>query len=279
MLFCLSTNGLALPAHAAELAELGVTHVTVTVTAVDPKIGSRIYAWVRDGKVIHRGEDAARLLLERQIEGIKILKKHGVIVKSNTIVVPGVNDQHVIEVSKLLSSLDVDIQNIMNAAVEKKLIDTASRVNFAKNSLVLAVPSGNPAKVKDLASLKSAEVKRIAVGNPASVPAGNYTKNALTKLGDWDPLASKFVLAESVRQVLDYLSRGEVDAGFVYGTDAKKAEGKVTVLAEVPTEKPVIYPIASLSASPNKKDAATFIAFVTGPKGQEILAKYGFKKP
>jgi len=170
-------------------------------------------------------------------------------------------------------------EKTMNAAVEKKLIDTASRVNFAKNSLVLAVPSGNPAKVKDLASLKSAEVKRIAVGNPASVPAGNYTKNALTKLGDWDPLASKFVLAESVRQVLDYLSRGEVDAGFVYGTDAKKAEGKVTVLAEVPTEKPVIYPIASLSASPNKKDAATFIAFVTGPKGQEILAKYGFKKP
>lgn len=113
MLFCLSTNGLALPAHAAELAELGVTHVTVTVTAVDPKIGSRIYAWVRDGKVIHRGEDAAKLLLERQLEGIKILKEHDVIVKVNTIVVPGVNDQHVLEVSKVLSELGVDIQNIM----------------------------------------------------------------------------------------------------------------------------------------------------------------------
>jgi len=113
MLFCLSTNGLALPAHAAELAELGVSHVTVTITAVDPKIGARIYAWVRDGKVIHRGEDAAKLLLSRQIEGIKILKEHGVIVKSNTIVVPGVNDQHVLEISKTLSELGVDIQNIM----------------------------------------------------------------------------------------------------------------------------------------------------------------------
>jgi nitrogen fixation protein NifB len=113
MLFCLSTNGLALPGQAAELAELGVTHVTVTVNAVSPKIGARIYSWARDGKVIHRGEAAAGLLLERQIEGIKILKAHGVIVKSNTIVIPGVNDSHVLDVSKVLSGLGVDIQNIM----------------------------------------------------------------------------------------------------------------------------------------------------------------------
>ncbi|KHK02837.1 radical SAM protein [Desulfovibrio sp. TomC] len=113
LLFCLSTNGLALPTYAAALAELGVTHVTVTVNAVDPKIGARIYSWARDGKVIHRGEAAASLLLSRQIEGIKILKEHDLIVKSNTIVIPGVNDQHVVEVSKMLSGLGVDIQNIM----------------------------------------------------------------------------------------------------------------------------------------------------------------------
>ena len=113
MLFCLSTNGLALPAHAAELAELGVTHVTVTVNAVDPKVGAKVYAWARDGKVILRGEAAAKLLLERQLEGIRILKEKGVIVKSNTIVIPGVNDHHVLEISKKLSELGVDIQNIM----------------------------------------------------------------------------------------------------------------------------------------------------------------------
>lgn len=113
LLFCLSTNGLALPQYAAELAELGVTHVTVTVNAVDPKIGARIYSWARDGKVILRGEAAAELLLARQIEGIRILKEHDLIVKSNTIVIPGVNDHHVVEVSKTLSYLGVDIQNIM----------------------------------------------------------------------------------------------------------------------------------------------------------------------
>lgn len=113
LLFCLSTNGLALPAYAKTLAELGVSHVTVTVNAVDPKIGARIYSWARDGKVIHRGEAAAELLLARQIEGIGILKEHDIIVKSNTIVIPGVNDHHVVEVSKTLSYLGVDIQNIM----------------------------------------------------------------------------------------------------------------------------------------------------------------------
>ena len=170
-------------------------------------------------------------------------------------------------------------QKTMDMAVEKKLIDVPTRVNFAQNSLVLTVPAGNPAKVKDLASLKAAEVKRVAVGNPETVPAGRYTKAALVKLGEWDPIASKFVMAESVRQVLDYLSRGEVDAGFVYGTDAKKGGEKVKVVAEIPLEKPVSYPIAVLTAAANKKDAAAFIAFVTSPKGQEILAQYGFKKP
>ncbi len=170
-------------------------------------------------------------------------------------------------------------QKTMDQAVEKKLIDVPTRANFVQNALVLSVPAGNPAKVKDLTSLAAAQVKRIAVGNPDSVPVGRYTKAALTKLGQWDALSPKFVLAESVRQVLDYLSRGEVDAGFVYATDAKQGGDKVKVIAEVPVETPVIYPIAVVAGSAHAKDAATFVSFVTGPKGQAILAKYGFKKP
>ncbi len=170
-------------------------------------------------------------------------------------------------------------QKSMDQAAEKKLIDPATRVNIAQNALVLAVPAGNPAKATDLASLKTAQVKRLAIGNPDSVPVGRYTKAALTKLGEWDALAPKFVLAESVRQVLDYLARGEVEAGFVYATDAKQAGDKVAVTAEIPLEKPVTYPMAVLAAATAPKDAAAFVAFVTGPKGQEILAKYGFKKP
>ncbi|MFP5259327.1 MAG: molybdate ABC transporter substrate-binding protein, partial [Acidobacteriota bacterium] len=105
------------------------------------------------------------------------------------------------------------------------------------------------------------------------------TKAALTKAGLWDALSAKCILAESVRQVLDYLARGEVDAGFVYGTDAKQGGDKVKVIAEVPVETPVSYPIAVLAGAKDKKDAAAFVTFVAGPKGQEILAKFGFKKP
>ncbi|MFU2208555.1 molybdate ABC transporter substrate-binding protein [Solidesulfovibrio sp. C21] len=170
-------------------------------------------------------------------------------------------------------------QKTMDKAVDKKLIDTATRVNFAQNSLVLAVPAANPAKVKDLASLQGAGVKTIAVGNPETVPAGTYTKTALTKAGVWDTLKPKFIMAESVRQVLNYLTRGEVDCGFVYGTDAKQGGDKVAIMAEIPLEKPVSYPIAVTAASTHKKDAEAFVKFVTSPKGQEILSKFGFKKP
>ncbi|BAH75237.1 molybdate ABC transporter substrate-binding protein [Solidesulfovibrio magneticus] len=186
--------------------------------------------------------------------------------------------------SQMAQGAPVDVfasadQKTMDQAVEKKLVDVPTRVNFVQNALVMAVPADNPAKLKDLTNLTAPAVKRIAVGNPDSVPVGRYTKAALTKTGLWDAISGKFVLAESVRQVLDYLSRGEVDAGFVYATDAKQGGDKVKTILEVPVETPVTYPIAVLEAAKDKKDAAAFVAFVTGSKGQAILAKYGFKKP
>ena len=83
------------------------------------------------------------------------------------------------------------------------------------------------------------------MGNPVSVPAGRYTKEALEKAGLWDKLSPKFILAESVRQVLDYVSRGEVDAGLVYSTDAAIAKGKVKPVAQVQGHQPIVYPVAT----------------------------------
>lgn len=113
MLYCLSSNGLALPEHVDRLAELGVTHVTVTMNAVDPEIGARIYSWVRVGKVVYRGLEGAKILLERQLESIKLLKAKGITVKVNSIVIPGVNDKHLIEVAKVAKELGADIQNLI----------------------------------------------------------------------------------------------------------------------------------------------------------------------
>ncbi|MFZ2448508.1 MAG: radical SAM protein [Syntrophobacteraceae bacterium] len=113
ILLCLATNGLGLPGHLDEIARLHVSHVTVTVNAVDPEIGAKIYSWVRDRKVIYRGIDGARLLLERQIESIRGLKERGVTIKVNTIIVPTINDHHVEDVARTMAELGVDVLNCM----------------------------------------------------------------------------------------------------------------------------------------------------------------------
>ena len=111
MLLCVATNGLNLEPHVAELARLQVSHVTLTVNAVDPSIGAEIYAWVRDGRTIYRGEAAAAHLLARQKSAITALKAAGITVKINTIVVPGINQDHICEVAEEMRELGADIMN------------------------------------------------------------------------------------------------------------------------------------------------------------------------
>ncbi len=111
MLLCVASNGLNVAPHVEELAKLKVSHVTLTINAVDPAIGASIYSWVRDGKTIHRGDSAACVLLQRQRRAIQTLKEHGIAVKINTIVVPGVNDEHIESVARELSAAGADIMN------------------------------------------------------------------------------------------------------------------------------------------------------------------------
>lgn len=113
LLFCVATNGLGLPAYAEELADLGATHVTLTVNAVDPEVGQLIYSWVWEGKRVHRGRKAAEVLLDRQLKAIPALKALGVMVKVNSIIIPGVNDRHIPEVAREMARLGVDILNCM----------------------------------------------------------------------------------------------------------------------------------------------------------------------
>jgi nitrogen fixation protein NifB len=111
MLLCVATNGLNAAPYVEELARLQVSHVTVTVNAVDPQIGADIYAWTRDGIAIYRGVPAAELLLDRQMKTIRALKTAGITVKINTVVISGINDYHVPDIAEEMRSLDVDIMN------------------------------------------------------------------------------------------------------------------------------------------------------------------------
>jgi molybdate transport system substrate-binding protein len=170
-------------------------------------------------------------------------------------------------------------QQTMNQAQEKKLIRPKTRRNFVSNQLVLIAPRDSRLAVSSLNDLTRPEFKRVALGNPATVPAGRYAKEALVKAGLWNQLSAKYIFGETVRQVLDYVRRGEVDLGFVYSTDVVIAQGKVKKILVVTGHQPIIYPIA-LVASTGKPDLARrYLEFVLSPAAQEIFSKFGFGKP
>lgn len=113
VILCLSTNGLGIAPHIAELARLKVTHVTVTITAVDPEIAAKVYAWVRWEKKVYRGTDAGALMIRKQLEAVRLIKEAGMIAKINTILMPGINDGHISEVARTVASLGADVMNII----------------------------------------------------------------------------------------------------------------------------------------------------------------------
>ncbi|MBO6171691.1 MAG: molybdate ABC transporter substrate-binding protein [Desulfovibrio sp.] len=167
-------------------------------------------------------------------------------------------------------------QATMDKAVAAGVVNSASRRNFARNDLVLVAPKAAtvPAGLGDLGNCR-----KIALGNPESVPAGRYAREALTTAGLWDVLHPKYIFGNSVRQVLDYVARGEVDAGFVYRTDALQFADKVDVIMNAEGHEPVSYPIAVATTGSNAVMGQTFLDFVLSPEGQAVLAGYGFSGP
>ena len=187
-------------------------------------------------------------------------------------------------VQQILQGAPVDVlatadQQSMDMAAAHNAVDQSSRQTFVRNDLVIAVPKGSRLTVKQLADLKQPAVKRIALSNPASVPAGRYGKAALDKAGLYGAVAPKIIQTQNVRQSLDYVARGEGAAGWVYRTAAAWLADKVKAAAVIPTTPPVTYPIAAVTAGTQKAEALRFIRFVQSAQGRGILNKYGFARP
>jgi len=170
-------------------------------------------------------------------------------------------------------------QKTMDQAREKSLILPDTRRNFVKNKLVLIMPGDARLPVKTLKDLTLKEVARISLGNPESAPVGRYAKEVLTNEGLWEVLEPKLIRGDSVRQVLDYVSRREVDAGFVFATDAAVAADRVKVVFTAETHEPILYPIAVVGTTQQKEAAQLFMDFVSSDRGQDILSRYGFERP
>jgi molybdate transport system substrate-binding protein len=170
-------------------------------------------------------------------------------------------------------------QVAMDKAAAQNAIVPASRRNFAGNQLVLIVPHNSTLPLTRLADLTQPALHRIAYGNPAFVPVGRYTRAALEQARLWQAVSAKGVLAQNVRQSLDYVARGEVDAGFVFATDAAIMPERVRVALRLPAAGPITYPIAVTRASTHAAEAERFIAYLRSDAGQAILARYGFSQP
>lgn len=170
-------------------------------------------------------------------------------------------------------------QDTMDRAGAQRLLAPASRRNFASNTLVMVAPRDSVRGLTAVAHVRMPEVKRVALGNPASVPAGRYAKAALEAAQLWSAVEPKVVFAQNVRQALDYVARGEVDAGFVYATDAAIMKDRVKTVATVTTESAITYPAAVVSGSANADVARRFVDFLNSPGAQALLARHGFGAP
>lgn len=168
-------------------------------------------------------------------------------------------------------------QKQMDALKEKNLVEADSVKNLLENVLVIVQPKDAKEKItkpEDLTTIKG----KIAIADTGSVPVGQYTKQALEKLGIWDKIQDRVVVAKDVKATLAYVEQGAVEAGFVYKSDAEQAKtSSIRVEIDPSLHDPIVYPMAIVSASKNKEQAKKFEAFLKTDQAKGIFEKYGFK--
>lgn len=168
-------------------------------------------------------------------------------------------------------------QKQMNALEEKGLIDSETRKDLLENKVVLISPKNSNLNIKSFTDITNSNVKKLGLGEPKSVPVGQYSEEILSNLSILDIAKEKAVYGSDVRNVLDWVETAEVDCGIVYATDAKIAKN-INIIAEAPegTHKKVIYPISIIKSSQNKEEAKKFIEYISTYKSKEIFQNYGF---
>lgn len=178
---------------------------------------------------------------------------------------------------------DVDVffsaaEKQMNSLDEEGLMVSESICPVLENKIVMIVPglhSSNPTSFQDMLTMET-----VAIGDPESVPAGQYAKEAFESMGIWEEIQEKASLGTNVTEVLHWVEEASADAGIVYATDAASTKG-VRVVAEAPkgSVSPVIYPAGIVKASTKQEAAAEFLEFLKSSEAMEIFKSYGFSQP
>ncbi len=184
--------------------------------------------------------------------------------------------------SQIENGLDADVfmsaaNKQMNALADEGIVDNSTNLQFLENKVVLIVPADSDANISSFDDLK--DVKgNIAIGDPESVPAGQYAREVLNNTGIWDTVEPKLSLGTDVTAVLNQVAQGSADCGIVYATDAKSTDD-VKVVCEAPEDAlktPVIYPVAALKNSTDSNATQAFLDFLQTQEAKDVFVEYGF---
>ena len=163
----------------------------------------------------------------------------------------------------------------MNNLQKQSLLVAETRQDIVKNQMVLIVNSNNN-EIKDIADLAKIDDEKIAIGEPNSVPAGQYAKEILTHFNIWSQVRPQTVYAKDVRQVLNYVATNNIEAGIVYLSDTKNAKVKIAATVPEQIHSSIVYPAAVVKNSNKPAAAKDFIKFLSTPKAQAVFQQYGF---
>ena len=275
-MLCVATNGLNLFPYIHELKQLNVSHVTVTVNAVDPAVGANIYSWMRVGKRAIPSEQGAAVLLERQLEAIKALKAKDMIVKINSIILPGINEDHIVKVASKMAGLGVDLFNAMPYApnegskfenLPEPAKDTVEKIRAAASKHVKQMRHctrcradavgllGEPHDadlMKTLMACKRLDVEKVVIGKMSSRPC---------------------VAVASMEGVLVNQHLGEAETLLVYG----EKDGRVQLLEARSTPEPGSGMQRWVQLASTLSDCGTLLVCGVGENPQKVLSESGIK--
>jgi len=274
MMLCIATNGLNLKPYIPELAAIQVSHITVTVNAVDPKIGAKIYSWMRIEKRVERAEAGAEILLARQLEAIKGLKDRGIIVKVNSIIIPGINEGHIEEVAKKMAELGVDLFNCMpyypNAGSEFEYMQEPSAETVA------AIRKAAGRHIKQMRHCTRCRADAVGMlGEAPSEDLMTMLQNC-QHLEVLEPKAQTvsrrpYVAVASLEGVLVNQHLGAADQLLIYG----EKEGRIGMIETRPTPEPggAMKRWQALAAA--LSDCRALLVSGVGPNPKEVLHESG----
>ena len=161
---------------------------------------------------------------------------------------------------------------------QQGLIVPGTKQVYARGRITLWTTADSPLKIENIADLTRPEVKRIAIANPDHAPYGLAAKQALQSAGVWDTVKPKLVFGDNIRQTLQYAETGNVDVAIVALSLSQESKGRWTLVPEQ-LHQPIDQALAVIKTTRNEAAARAFASFVSGPRGREILQKYGFAFP